>query len=86
MPVQYQTNCTAGGSIDPAELRDELDKIPEDHQNHGLEEKMVDDLMREADVDHDGSIEVLEWVKLMLDESDDSGSDEEDELENIPGI
>ena len=35
--------------IDWAELKDELDKLPEQHANHRLEDDMVDDLMREAD-------------------------------------
>eukprot|EP01052_Picozoa_sp_SAG31_P063171 SAG31_NODE_22114_length_533_cov_1.193548_1_plen_75_part_00 len=60
------------GQIEPEELADELDKIHPDHINHKLEADMVDELIREADVDHDGSINVSEWVQLMLDESDES--------------
>ena len=58
------------GTID---LRVELAKLPVQHAHHELDEEHMDDLMREADVDHDGAIGLKEWVKLMSpDDEDDS--------------
>jgi Ca2+-binding EF-hand superfamily protein len=64
------------GEITHGELRDELDKIPASHAYARLSEPDIDLLMREADVDHDGTIGIREWVRLMTGEYDE---DEEEE-------